>query len=368
MKRIIFLLSIVTVLALWGVSCKSSAPPAASTPTAKPDPAPATPAKPEGADQASLDAYNQAKAKADAARQRALDFESPSYFPSDWETTEAQYTAAGDLPKSTNAELQQAAVAYNALADAYDGLFEKTIPLYAQAREDEITAARDAFIATGQDSVLAEYFQSADAAAIDALDKYEAKDYYAARDAAAAALAAYKVLNTGAQAYMARQEILDRDFVHYDEENFGKAEETAEAAIAAYNDGDIKAAGENAEEALLRYNLVLSASWAGYAAGRRSSATDERNKALEIKANIAVRNAFQEADAVFNQAEAGFKEEKYEDASILYIESEARFLIVCQDTEEKRRIAEETMKDAEEKIEESDETARQAEIIIGGSL
>jgi hypothetical protein len=368
MKKTICIFSIVIALVLLGVSCKSSAPPAEPAPARESAPAPAAPAQPGGPSQASLDALNQAVARADAARKRASDFESPSYFPSDWETAEDQYNKAGSLPKSTDAEVQQAAAAYNATADAYDGLFEKTIPLYAQAREDEIIAARDALIATGLTPTFPEYLQNADAIAVDALGKYEAKDYYAARDTAAKALAEYQALTTGAHAYLVRQEILDRDFVRYDEDNFDKAEGIAMDALNAHNAGDIQAAGNGAEEALLRYNLVLSTAWAGYAADRRSSATAERNKALNLKANIAVRDAFQEADTVFTQAETGFKSEKYEDSSILYIESETRFVIVSQDAEKKRRIAEETMKEAEEKIGESDETAKQAEIIIGGSL
>jgi hypothetical protein len=372
MKKCIF--SIVIALVLLGVSCKSSAPPAPAelaptpAPTQEPAPAPVMPAQPAGPSQASLDAYNQAKAKADAARKRASDFESPSYFPSDWETVEGQYNSAGSLPKSTDSELQQAAAAYNASAEAYDSLFEKTIPLYAQAWEDEIIAARDVVIATGLVPDFPEYLQNADSIALDALAKYEAKDYYAALDSAQKALTEYQALKIAADIYLVRQEILDRDFVRYDSENFNKADDTALAAYDAYNAGDIQAAADGAEEAQLRYNLVLSTAWAAYAADRRNSAAVERKKALDIKANIAVRDAFREAESVYTQAESGFRSETYEDASILYIESEARFVIVRQDAEEKRRIAEETMKEAEEKIGESDETAKKAEIIIGGTL
>jgi hypothetical protein len=366
MKKYIFSgLLLAVLLAFLSISCKSSPPQEETAPPAT-EPAPA---QPGGPSQAALDALNKAIARAEEARKRASDFESPSYFPSDWESAESQYTAAGTLPKSSDAEVQQAAAAYNAAADTYDELFKKTIPLYAQAREDEIMAARDDLIATGLTYSFPEYLRKADEIALSALSQYEAQDYYTARDTAIKALGEYRTLKTGADAYLVRLEIVDRDFISYDPENFDHADGIALAALDAYDAGDYKAAQNNAEEALLRYNLVLVTGWAGYASERRTFATAERKKALDLKANIAVRDPFRDADALYNQAELALQSEFYESAAALYTESEARFVMVSRDAAEKRRIAEETIKEAGEKIDESDETARQAEVIIeGGSI
>jgi hypothetical protein len=178
----------------------------------------------------------------------------------------------------------------------------------------------------------------------------------------------YESLLVGAGIYLTRQEIIGRDFIIYDPENFDKAEAVAFAALDEFEAENYAVAEEYAEEAMLRYNIVLANGWVGYATSRRNSATAERQHALDLKANIAVRDAFRDADAIYSQAETAIRAGQYENAAIRYTESEARFLITIRDTEEKRQLAEVALREAEEKIEESDETARHAvNIIEGGS-
>jgi hypothetical protein len=351
MKKTIFpIFLLFAIIALTSISCKTT-PPAETAPT------PSTTG-------AIRDALN--RAGVEEARKRAQDFESPSYFPSDWEAVEAEYAEAGNMPKSNNSEIQQATAALNRITGTYNDLFKKTIPLYAQAREDEIMAARDELIHTGFTNVFPEYLKNADNMTLAALSQYEAEDYYAARDTAAAALDEYKTLQTGARVFIARQEIVDRGFIEYDPDNFARADEVTQAAMEKYEAGDKKAAVDSAEEALLRYNLVLKNGWTTYAADRRSSASAERERAISNKVNVAVREGFREADALFNHAEEIFKTEKFEDAAILFTESEALFVVAGQETDEKRRRAMETIRIAEEMIEASDETASEAERIIEG--
>jgi hypothetical protein len=325
--------------------------------------------KPAAPDQASIDALNRAIARVEDSRKKALDFDSPSYFPSDWEAAEAQYASLGSLPKGTAGEIQQTTARYNATADIYDGLFGKTIPLFARDREDEITAARDAVIATGLSNTFPEYLLEVDRIVSDALARYEGGDYYAARDSAYLARDKYQTLKTGADAYITRREIVQRDFIAYDPDNFDKADAIGLAAVDSYSAGNIEQARNQAEEAELRYNLVLHTGWASYAADRGASAGAERQKALDLKANVAVREEFNAAADIYNRAAASLNAEKYEEAAVLYTQSEARFVVISQTAAEKRREAENAIKEAEQKMIESDETAKRAEIIIeGGSL
>jgi len=357
MKKCIFSTLIIAMFVLTSVACKSTPKPEEEPPkaSASVQQAKTTP-----------DALKEIIAKVEEARKRAQDFESPSYFPSDWEKAEADYTTANNLPKSTESEIQRAAESYNALVNTYDGLFKKTIPLYAQAREDEITAARDELITSGFTREFPQYLQKADRIALKALEQYEAEDYYTARDTAAAAMDEYETLLIGSKAFVTRREIIDRGFSSYDNENFIRADEIGDTAIEKYEAGDKKAAADHAEEALLRYNLVLTNAWTAYAAEKRDFANYERENAITNKVNIAVRDAFRNADEIFNQAEESYKAEKFENAAIKYVEAEALFVVAGQETEEKRQRAMETIKMAEEKIEESVETAAEAERIIEG--
>ncbi|MDR1318425.1 MAG: hypothetical protein LBJ90_02280, partial [Treponema sp.] len=244
-KKYVFVFFIVVLSAFITLACKSTQsqeeiPPEVEKPVV-------TPASPGGPSQAALDALNGAKARADEARKRASDFESSSYFPSDWQAAESDYTDAENLPRGSEAEIRQAEAAYNGVADTYDDIFNKTIPLYAQAREDEIMAARGELIATGLTESFPEYLNEVDQAALAALDQYEEKDYYKARDTAAKALVQYQTLKAGADAYMVREEMVNREFIHYDHENFDKADTVGQAAIDNYGSDNFESARDEAD-------------------------------------------------------------------------------------------------------------------------
>jgi len=340
MKKTMSILMLLIIAALISISCKSAPP--------------------------STDELNQAQAKANTAKQRAIDFESPAYFPSEWEVIEVRYNAAAEMPLSDVAEVKAATDEYNALADSYDEIFKKTIPLYAQAREDEINSIREALISTSFTQQFPEYLKNADDITLSALEKYEAEDYYGAKETAAKAQEEYETLSRGAAAYVARREIVDRNFSAYDENNFAKADEVAKMAIDLYNAGNKEAAIQMADEALLRYNLVLSNGWTNYAAERRTSVLAERELAIAERANIASREIFRDAETFYQQAEENITLENFNDAALQYTEAEALYAISRQDTAERRRRAEEAIRMAEEKIIESDEAAQEAERIIEG--
>ena len=357
-------------------------------------------------------------ARAQAARQRAIDFDGQSYFPSDWDRAEAQFNSARD------------AAAYNAAADAYDAIFGRTVSLYAQAREDEIMSERALLIDTGLTPYAPEYFRNADDIALAALDQYEAGDYYSARDTAADALNNYEMLNLAARVYLVREEliqtgvthhgqeyldyadgiafdaidefnegnyeaavtyglealdeyetlyfaakvfltreeVINRGFVEYDADNFYRADDVALAALDEYEAGNTEAAMEYAEEALLRYNIVLSNGWVVFADIRRGSAAVERDNALAQRANIASRDLYREGEAFFSLAQESLAAGNYQDAALYFMDAEANFVIARLDTQERRERALQTIRLAEERIEESYETAIEAERIIEGGI
>jgi hypothetical protein len=338
MKRKLFLLLIaLSLIASMSISCKS-------TPKeAPPKEAPKT------------DVALIAKNKADQARKQAMDFDANKYFPTEWDAAEAQYQAAtNDTAK------------YNAVAAVYTDLFNKSVPLYAQAREDELMAVRAEALATGIADAFPQYLKNADNLALDAKAKYDAGDFYAAKDSADAALSDYQTLLVGGKAYNARQEIVNRGFTKYDPDNFQKSDEIGQKAIDAYDSGDKTTAVTNAEEAQLRYNIVLSNGWVAYAAERKEAAERERQAAIEERANIASKDTFRKGDAFFDNANDFYNDENYSEAALAYVDAEALFAVSRKETAEKRVRAEEAIKIAEEKIEESSESAIEAEKIIEG--
>jgi hypothetical protein len=301
----------------------------------------------------------QTSTEADAARKKAGDFKSDSYFPSDWEAAEALHADANN--KKTPA-------AYNAAANAFNSLFELTIPLYAQAREDDIMALRTNLISIGARNNFPDHLSAADKTALAALDQYEKKDYYAANDISAQALQMYQILANVHGGWLAQQSILERDFGSYDPDNFDSAGETMTNALSAFDQGDLSTALENAEDARTRYELVLSSGWIQYAEMRATLAAAERQAALDIKANIAARDLFAEADTEYRMAEENINSWKdYEEAASRFINAEALFIIASTTASEKRRKSTEALKEAYIKVEESDDVARQKVNTPGGS-
>jgi len=338
MKKKIFLVFIaLSIIILMSISCKTT--PAKETPKSE---------------QANASTIAASKAKAEQARKQVMDFEGNLYFASEWEAAEAQFNAADDVTK------------YNAVTDVYNDLFKRAVSLYARAKEDEIMTIRDRLVATGFTGIFPQYLEKADNLALSAQEKYDAGDYYAARDTADAAMREYEMLLTGAKVYLTRQEIIDRGFTRFDPDNFAKADAITQKAIEAYDAGNKEDAFSNSEEALLRYNLVLLNGWTAYASEHKASAERERQLALAARANIASRDTFRRGDISLESANEFFTMEKFADAALAFVEAEAVFAISRKETEEKRRIAEEAIRLAEEKIEESSGSALEAEKIIEG--
>ena len=192
--------------------------------------------------------FTSSGSRVDDARKRAIDFESPAYFPSEWDAIEVRYATAATLPLSTQGDI----------ADAYDDIFRKTIQLYAQAREDEIIFARDELISTGFIDFLPGYLKNSDKTALAALKQYEEQDYYNARDTAAIALDEYETLLIGAKVFLARNKIENRSPVIGNSDNLKKGDELARKARNEYETGNNKAAVVYAEEALLYYDILLA--------------------------------------------------------------------------------------------------------------
>ena len=307
----------------------------------------------QSASQTLLNELGAASARAGEARKKSADFEGDSYFPGEWEAAEAQYVQAGTMPKSSDDEIKRTINTYQAAADYFDKVIALTTPLYAQAREDEILAVREKLIAAGGRESFPEYLSPADNTAVLALDQYEAQDFYIAKDTAAKALFMYQILAAGYDAWLLRWEINGRDFIYYEPDQYDRAEEEFINGIDAYEAGDFPTAMENAENAQLRYRLVLSIAWAGYAELRSALAEGERLAALDTKTDIAARDLFLIADSDYKAATELLIQERYEEAAKLFINSEAMYVIASMSTMEKRSAAAAAIREAHEKIEES---------------
>ena len=343
------------------VSCKST--PAEEAPVTPPegiqDPNNVPP------DQALLKALDDAVTRTGNARQLVIDFHGPEYFPSDWQSAEALNTQAGQQKRSgTVAETRDSTDRYKKAADAYDALAEKTLPQYHENKENELVDARNAVIR--MEELLPDFLSAADNTALDAEAKYQAKDYYPAKDAATDALTMYSLLKAGLDSYALREEIAENALEAYDPANIEAADTTLESAAYDYQDKKFDSSKSKIDEATLSYSQALETGWESLAAENGASASAKRQQALDLKANVAVKDDFNSAQAVFTNANAAFQAQKHKEAAQLFGDSSSKFDPVIQAAMQKRQAAEDALVKANQKMAESDEAAKNAEKILEG--
>jgi len=360
------------------VSCKTT-PPAEteSTPTqeaATPAPAPApTPAPapaqnvPTSPTQADLDALNAAAARAAAARTLVSDFNGSTLFPQDWQSADSLYSQADQQKdNSTQSATQDSTARYNKAADALEALASKTLAQSYDTMEKQITDARDAAVNAGAGDLVPDMLLQADNTTADALAKYQAKDYYGARDAANSALSMYGILTDGIAAYNVRMEIANRGFETYDSDNIAAADDTLRSAADDYSAKNLPSAKAKVDKAAQSYKQSLQTCWHSFATEKGANAGAERQNALNLKANVAVKDDFNSAQTVYTNADTAFQANKFEDAANLYQQSQSMFAAVSQAASAKQQAAQDALQRANQKMTESDETARKAELILQG--
>jgi len=448
----------------------SPAPPASPAPPPSPPPASTAP------DQSTLNSLNDAAARAAAARKLAVDFEASSFFPSEWESAESLFSQAEQQKNtSTRDGAQESTARYTRAADAYDALVGKIYGPYYEKKAGELSGARFAAVSAGAGELVPDYLLEADNVVDDAEEKYQAKDYYGAKAAADDALSMYLALRDGVVAYNVREEIAESaeelvpDYLQsvdtigldaidkWEAKDYSGAKAGADAALSMYitlKDGieaynlrqeiaeraeelvpdallqadtvgldaiakwdaeDYSGAKLGAAKALTMFSALktardaydlrekileraevmfpdflsqaddvgldaidkwiaedylgakdaANAAWITYLA---LGASTERQTAIDLKAHTAVRQEFNTAEAIFNRANAAYSGQKYEEAAPLYEECLLIFRKTSQLVLDRQRAAEDAIRRADQKAAESDETARNAELILQGGV
>jgi hypothetical protein len=332
----------------------------------------------ESPDQAAIDNLHNALAQADTSRKQAQDIEAPGYFPPEWEAAEGHYTEAKtNASEATLGDVKKTIALYEAVAGTYDNLARRCIPLFYEDLSGEILQARDEAIVAGIRDLSSSRLEAADQRIDKALDQYEAgnaaatngaaaENYYAAAASAFDALDRYHALALGTRARRLREEIQGRGFEGYDPGNYELAGKSMNGAVAAYDGGDTAAALTQAEEALLRYTLVMDAGWLGYAGELKLSAEAERRNALNAKANVAMKKDFDNADGLYTRGTAAYNAQDYPASAEYFSRSIPLLSNAIKAAEQKRVAAEEAIQNAEMRISQSEETAREAETVLQG--
>ncbi|MHB9292454.1 hypothetical protein Holit_01551 [Hollandina sp. SP2] len=343
-----------TGIILCMISCGSTPP------SSVPDPQEETPSN--EIRQALTDAQERVK----NLRKLAGDFEGPLYYPDEWNSAESRYAQAEALKPGSPQEYQEAIEKYTALGDTYNEIGIKAIPQYRETRNQAVQSAREGAVEAGAVEWLPEPLDKADKTAAEALRLYDVQDYYAFARESAATEALYILLKTEAASMGIRSEIETHNLSRFDPQRFAAAEEQLQQAVSAYEGQDIAAAQQAAAEALVQYQQVADTGWEALAEEQRQRVRALREEALNLKAHIAMKDAYQEADMVYTEGERIINAKNYKQALALFTQGVDLFTAVRDTTAKKRQTAEKAIQTAQDKIADSDKRAKSAQAKLGG--
>ena len=305
-------------------------------------------------DYAALAALDAAAARLAAARQLVLEFDGDAFFPEEWDAA-GYLSAQAEQQRATDTiqQINESAARYALAADALEALAAQTLAHNFEIMERALVNARIDAVHVGAEVVAPDFLLQADNTVFAAYERFQADDFHGARDAAADALNMYYAIWGGVAADIMREAVAARAGALVPA-LLSEADDTFWDAVNSWDAADFAGARYGAAMALVLYT--------------RAGASAERQAALELRANVAARQEFNLAQAVYARADTAFQARDFEQAGTLFYESAPMFSDAADLALERQQMAEEALRLANERMAESDETARAAEIILEGDV
>jgi len=340
-----------------------------------------------------------AMAQAEKSRQAAMSVNGQTYFPNDWKDAEAKNTSGKNAKKTTTEEIKAATALFVSAAAAYDDIAGKSQQRFAKDKDDASKAlqaamaradkSRQAAVAADAQTNVPNDWRNAETkntsaknAKTGTLDEMKAAtalfvsaaDAYddVARKSQQQAAKDKDDANKALQAAIARMEKSRKDAQDAKANvnlptDWNNAETKNKTAVGAKRGtvAEIKAAvplytaAADAYDDLIKKNVAFMNSTQNQkpAEDAKARAERERQKALDVKANIAVAAEFNGADAVFKQAAGDFDKKSFTSAAELYNKSADQFIAAALLTEKKRTQADDAVGEAKKRSAQSAEFA-----------
>ena len=347
MKKLVPILAI-GVLLVAGCATKPPAP----EPEPVPEPAPTV-------SQAEADGLH---AEALALRKKAFDLKLFEVVADEYKAADAKYVEGKTAYDAKDNE-KAAPILKDAIA-AFKEVIAKGAGILAaenRKRADEMKALA---VEAGAPETAAERMAQGDTAYAAGASLSEGKKDEEALVAFETARKTYEAAYKKAKALGIRDSIEEKDFAQFDEGNFKLADEKLAASDSLF-ESDPDAALDALDEATLRYNLVVQKGWQTYAVERKAPADDAKRRSEEIKAQVAVKEKYAEALAVYNNASALLAGGNYQEAGPEFDRSAELFEEAYAEAEVKRETALAALAEAEARTQESESKAIAGDEILG---
>lgn len=141
------------------------------------------------------------------------------------------------------------------------------------------------------------------------------------------------------------------------------ADTQAAEALKRYDAADYYAFARESAAAEEGYGLLKGEA---LAEEQRQRARALREEALNLKAPIAMPEAYQEADLVYTEGERTMSAKDFKQALAMFTQSADQFVVVRDETAKKRQTADKAIQTAQDKILDSDKQAKSAQAKQGG--
>jgi hypothetical protein len=304
------------------ISCASAPPPETTKPAPEPAPAPTAPA-PEAApapkaDTSALDALRD---KAGDLRKKAFDLGLKGVLPDDYAAADKAFS---DGAAAYGKDDAASASAYTDAATRFQALIDRGLPLLAASERKKAETQREATVAKKGGDRFPALMADADARFEKPKADEAARDYEAAIAGYRASTKNYAVVYRLCEAGAIRDYISSRDLAKWDSSNWSLAETKYKASQEQFAT-DAKSSGDSADEAHLRYGIARDTALSYYASDRKKASEAERERASGIKSEVAVKDEFAAASAIYEKAEAAQAGKDYESSSSLYGKAAAAF-------------------------------------------
>jgi hypothetical protein len=298
-----------------------------------------------------------AQGKVETARKQAMDFGGTTYAADEWNAAETLYTAAKGLPLVTMQDYQAAIPQFDGIFNSYTDVFNKAAPQYVETRKGLIASKRQEAVDAGAETYFAQDLTAVDEQDKNSLALYANDDYYGYQSASFEVEKRYGLLQTEAVALSLKDEIIANKFDRFDPDALGAADESLTAAETAYAANDLDAAQSAADDALAKYQQVLANGWKSYAGEQQPRAEAARTDALAIHADIALKDDFDVADAVYNQGAADYDAESYPAAADSFVKVQPMFAALAKTASDQQKNAATTLQAAQRVVAASQKKA-----------
>ena len=230
---------------------------------------------------------------------------------------------------------------------------------------DEVIAVRDDAVEAGAEEFFPEELAVADEYAYDALDYYNTVGTQEELEADAENFTnVYKAFEEAAYAAQVYIRIVENDFQSYDRNGFEAAERAVdELEVLAYSLADGEVLLAKAEEVHAAYDKVVKNAFKKKSDAVRNEYLAVKKDADGIKANVADKQGYAEAESHMKNAEAIFARMSYEAAFAEYTTAKDAMSSVYESVLAKRNAALEALERGRARAEELSILAAQADII-----